>query len=665
MENSISKEISFGIKYRIDIEGLRALAIILVVASHLNIHWLKGGFVGVDVFFVLSGYLVTGLLINEIEITGKINIIKFINRRLKRLLPALYFMVIATSLFSIIAISPHEQYRQAVYSKYVLLWISNIKLIFSNFDYFKNLEINNVLIHCWTLGVEQQFYLIWPFIILLIYKLSKITDTKKEKVFYLFISLILAISLFFCVFLTYKLQKWAFYSMPTRLWQFSIGGLSGFLLKEKNSFIIKNNIIDKSFFIGISGIALIIFSAVSFRHNVPYPSFRSIVPSIGAALVIIAGSSTEKHLVSNLLSVKPMQWLGKISYSWYLWHWPVIALGRLLHPLNDLIINVKLIIISLFISVFSYYIVERPIRINNNFTKKPAVAFGSFAILILICFIISSLWSKNIYEFIKSPEQIKITNAKDDLPEIYSAGCDEWFNSSSVKICGSGSVDSKRTAMIVGDSVAAQWYPAIQSIFNSNEWKVLIITKSGCPFIDETIYYDRIGREYTECNVWRNKVTDKINFIKPDVVFLSNARYGFNKEQWIYGLVRILDKIKNNIDNILIINSTPLLQFDGPECLSRQKSQNILIPFSINCTTQYSGLSSDNINEWQSDASNQFDNVSTINMNDIICPDDICNAEINGIITYRDSQHLSATYAKSLSKNLAIRINKVINNKTN
>ena len=339
----ISEANSFRLGYRGDIEGLRAVAVLLVIVTHAGVPWIRGGFIGVDVFFVLSGYLITGLLLQEIKETGEIKFLKFYARRLKRLLPALLFMVILTSFLAALLFAPLEQLSHVAAARTASVWFSNIYFAITNFGYFDKSVDENLFLHTWSLGVEEQFYLVWPVLIMFLLGAWKWQGVKQD-LSRLFYGMIATIGLFlvFSVILSYTLPLWGFYSMPSRAWQFALGAIVLLWTTQKGkniSSISSLHISQKTSLVfsigGWAGIVLILASAFILGPNKTYPGLWALMPSVGAALVLVAGSSDHSTSITKLLSVSPMQWVGRLSYSWYLWHWPMLILGGVFFINNE------------------------------------------------------------------------------------------------------------------------------------------------------------------------------------------------------------------------------------------------------------------------------------------------------------------------------------------
>jgi peptidoglycan/LPS O-acetylase OafA/YrhL len=666
---TISNPASDRLGYRSDIEGLRAVAILLVVAAHAKVTWLAGGFIGVDVFFVLSGYLITGLLVQEIRTTRNLRFAMFYARRFKRLLPGLLLMLGCTGVLGLLLTAPSDQPNQAIGAASAAIWLSNFHFAFSNLGYFSPSAETNLFLHTWSLGVEEQFYLIWPLLVLLTFGALGRPDRPLNPARLKLAMLIVFISsLALCILWTRDLPQFAFYMMPARAWQFALGALvflyfgsptaRNRLAAVENGEGWLNSLIHWA---GGIGLSLIVLSALMLNANVPYPGAWALLPSAGAAAVLAAGAASPRTGVGYLLSLSPMQAIGRVSYSWYLWHWPVLLLGATVLNLEDPVMRLGLVVLSLVLAVLSYEFVETPIRLNARVLVRPRMVVLSAFALMIGANALALRWHNAATRRMEQPEQMRYVTARSDAPIIYGMGCDDWYHSADVRICAFGPSEAAHTAVVMGDSVALQWFPAYAEIFNKPGWRLLIVTKSACPMVDEPFFYARFGREYTECAQWRTDALKKIADIKPDIIIFGSAlNYGFTQEQWQNGTDRILKVISDAAQRVFIMRSTPVLPFDGPSCLAPRSRLYKALSSMSECVARVQDPHSDDVYAWLKSTAGHFKNVSVVDMTDAICPQGECHAEQPGVIVFRDSGHLSATFAKSLAPVLAAHLNEAM-----
>lgn len=649
----INENRDYRLGYRGDVEGLRAVAILLVVACHAKITWLAGGFVGVDVFYVLSGYLITGLLVQEIHTTGTFQFANFYARRLRRLLPALLLMLGVVCVLGRLLLAADGQDQQALAATSAALWLSNFHFAFANMDYFAPGAETNLFLHTWSLGVEEQFYLVWPLLVVLAMGAwagakAQPGTTRLKHAFGVVFVLALALSLYW----TWHAPRLAFYMMPSRAWQFALGALV-FVIMGTPKYQTGTWRLGPvwSVIAGWSGLAMILAAALLIDGSVPYPGYWALLPTLGTALVLVAGTGHAGWREANgWLRAKPMQALGRVSYSWYLWHWPVLLLGAELMNARSGWNRLSLVLLSLLIAAVSYWFFETPIRRNRKLIAKPGMAvFVGLAIMILSGSL-ALRWQSAAQARVKEPAQMRFAAAHFDAPVIYSIGCDDWYHSARVHICSFGDPHAKHTAIAIGDSVGLQWFPAYARVFDKPDWRLLVLTKSSCPMVDAPFFYRRISRKYTVCGEWRQAALKKVAALNPDIVVLgSTFTYPYTQRQWIDGTRDVLRALEGHAREIYIVRATPVLPFDGPSCLAPRSWLYRTLSGRAKCTSPAHAAQFDDAWRWLRVAVQPFQNVHLIDMNDDVCPHEICHAEIDGKIIYRDGMHMTASFASSLA----------------
>src|SRR3984885_5243991 len=307
-------------EFRSDIEGLRAVAVLLVVACHCGVSWCRGGFIGVDVFFVLSGYLITGLLMAEIRRTSRLDLPRFYARRARRLLPALLLVLLATLAAGELIQGPQELEFAGRAARATALYISNVFFDHNAADYFAPDVESNPFLHTWSLGVEEQFYLVWPLLLLL-----GMQRRRSNRPLIWLLAGVASLSLLFCIWSTAHRPTLAFYELPARAWEFGLGGLLACAgvstLRGATASLL-----------GWLGLAAILVAAYVLRDGAGFPGWLATIPALGTVAVLSAGPARSPYGVGLLLDSPPMQYLGARSYSWYLWHWPFIVLAAAMAP---------------------------------------------------------------------------------------------------------------------------------------------------------------------------------------------------------------------------------------------------------------------------------------------------------------------------------------------
>jgi hypothetical protein len=288
---------------------------------------------------------------------------------------------------------------------------------------------------------------------------------------------------------------------------------------------------------------------------------------------------------------------------------------------------------------------------------RPGVTVLTAVVLMMTANVLCIAWANTASKWLSSPIQQHYAKAKVDAPVIYLMGCDDWYRSDEVHACAFGSNTATHTAVLMGDSVGAQWFPAIATALDRPDWRLLVLTKSACPMVDESFFYPRIGREYVECTTWRKHALQMVAELRPDIVVLgSDSNYDFDHTQSVEGTARLLKAISAATGHIYILRGTPHLPFNGPACLSAQNWLPWLHTQQHRCEASAYSRQEEDAYQWLLQASKRFNNVALLDLNNSICPDGECRAERNDVVVFRDSQHLTATFVESLSEDLALRL---------
>ena len=641
--------------YRPDIEGLRAIAVLLVVAAHAGVPGMQGGFIGVDVFFVLSGYLITALLTLELKASGTIDFRAFYARRFRRLVPGLLLMLLFSCLLANLTLSPMRQVNQAGAAAASAAWASNFHFAFGNFDYFGPAAESNLFLHTWSLGVEEQFYLVWPLLLLLAFSGFRRRAGEAEAACLCRLktgmALVFAASLALSFWLMHAHPLSAFYMMPARAWQFALG--AGVWLAFTSSPALSPRAERIANCAGWLGLALILSSGLIYGTNAPYPGWRALLPSLGAALVIAAGSRPAgKFSVPALLSLSPLQAIGRVSYSWYLWHWPILIVGGAIYVRAGLPLRLALAAFSLALAAISCRFVELPLRQCDTLLRRPGrMVAGTLATLFLAS-VLAFSWGNRQAEAQLDPAYEWLGRTRADLPQLYGFGCDTWFSSAMPTVCTFGDENAPHTAVLMGDSVGAQWFPALKPWFERAGWRLLVLTKSACPMVDKAFFYPRIGKEYTVCAEWRQRALEFLRETKPEHVFLGSATIsgnGFSATDWTEGTRKVLQAISPHVEKITLIRGTPVLPFDALDCLADETPLTLYLGGKNRCSATPDTTQGDQVFAALQEAASGFANARLLDMNGIVCPDGRCYARAGDLIVFRDTQHLTARFTAHLA----------------
>lgn len=307
-------------RFRRDIEGLRAVAVVLVLLFHAEVPGFAGGYVGVDVFFVLSGYLITRLLLRERRATGTIRLLDFYGRRLRRLLPAAGLVIIATMVAARFILPPLLVSETAIDGAWAAGWMANVRFIRVGLDYLAGGGAESPLLHYWSLAVEEQFYLLWPALILLVARSARAHIERRVAGL---IAVVSVGSFVASVLLTGSNPVVAYYGSHTRAWEFAFGAALSLVVAQTVRWSAATRAV-----LGWGGLAAIVTTAVTYTLGTPFPGWTALVPVLGTVAVIAAGDGGDAGGVGRVLAVRPLQLIGRSSYALYLWHWPVLVLGE-------------------------------------------------------------------------------------------------------------------------------------------------------------------------------------------------------------------------------------------------------------------------------------------------------------------------------------------------
>jgi peptidoglycan/LPS O-acetylase OafA/YrhL len=423
---------------RKDIQSLRALAIVLVISAHAHIPGMQGGYIGVDVFFVLSGYLISGLILTEIENSGRFNALAFYARRLKRLLPALLVVLLSVAGIAWLLASPQQQGGDAEAAQAATLWLSNFYFAARVINYFSAGLGSNLFLHTWSLAVEEQFYLAWPWLVLFLlgaWRWQKRPLNRNHLTVGL--ALVGTSSLAAGAYWAQTDIPTAFYLMPGRAWEFSLGALT-FILRQHcatgDTHAWPPRLLGRSV-LNAAGLLMILLAACTYDDSLRYPGLWALLPTIGTALILLdIPESNPSTPLSKLLLQQPVLWfIGNISYSLYLWHWPVLILGGEIFG-QGWITRAVLIALSVTLATVTYVLVERPI--HQARLQRPFRVLVPSAIAMAAGFIATNAWQNSLQHLMQSPAQTRIEQATLDMPKLYrTVGCDTWYHSSLLKAC--------------------------------------------------------------------------------------------------------------------------------------------------------------------------------------------------------------------------------------
>ncbi|MFM2201018.1 MAG: hypothetical protein RL040_218, partial [Bacteroidota bacterium] len=467
------------------IQGLRALAAMLVTLFHAK--WVSGGFIGVDIFYVISGFLITGLLLREIERTGTINFKDFYARRFKRLLPTSFFVLALTAIFSWMLIPPTMRSSLGRDVIAASLYVSNYLFAWWQADY-QNLDATpSPVIHYWSLAVEEQFYLLWPLLVLSFFIVA--TKLKKRNILTLLVAGVTALSFVFSIYQTETSPIWAFYSLPTRAWELGLGALLVLIPPIRTKKLI-----------GLLGFIFIITSAFIFGETTAFPGLNAVLPVMGTVMLIATINSWPPFL-NDVANSRLFQWLGEISYPLYLWHWPLLVLPStyFARPL-EVYERILAIVATIVLADLTHRFIEEPFRKTKT---APTLVFRQSGVITLVSVLIGTVI------IFSSSDKIDVSGINGAVslaqikarPLVYDDGCHANYAQTKSDTCEYADTKSEKTMVLYGDSHAAQWFPALVEIASRSGYKLISFTKSACPSVD-TVRLDQGGFKMSRCKQW-------------------------------------------------------------------------------------------------------------------------------------------------------------------
>jgi peptidoglycan/LPS O-acetylase OafA/YrhL len=634
-----------GASYRGDIEGLRGIAVLLVVAYHAGIQRVSGGFAGVDVFFVLSGYLITGILVDQVTRTGRIDYVQFYARRMRRLLPAVTLTLLAVLAASAILLGPMERIEPALSAIATALYSSNLFFLSRAIDYFASSAEQNPLLHTWSLAVEEQFYLVWPFLVFVGWRFG-----RSRRRLALLMGVFSLASFAGCVLLTYKRQPWAFFGTPARAWEFGLGGIATLLPAMRGD-------LARTVWrwLGWIGLALVVGTAFVLRTTIPFPGYAALAPVVGTTLALIAGTMSDDRLsVRSVLDTRVLRWIGGRSYAWYLWHWPVLVFGAVLWPKMALPGRVACVVVALALAAATTALVENPLRFLPWLVARPrrSIAMG------LACTIGAAAIAFGAQRAAVARGGT-FWRAERDRNRLAGTGCTLDPEEVTPRFCTFGDPRSSTTVVLFGDSHAAQWFSAVDSVARLRHFKLLTLTKYSCSVARVAVWNIGEARRFVECEQWRDLAIRELLALHPSQVVIgqfarrgavrvtdSGALDSLSATGWTVALRSTLATLDSAGIGTLLLTDSPETRVAVPQCLSRAEHRGR--PASV-CAVARAVAVDSLSRQADVDASRGLANVRQLDLTDRICGPTTCEPIRDGIVVYHDGNHLSDAYVRMLT----------------
>ncbi len=660
--------------FRPDIEGLRGLAVIPVLLYHAAAPGWAGGYVGVDVFLVLSGYLITGLLARELTATGRISLAGFYARRSRRILPAAALVLVATVVASACLLPPVRTMGVAVDGVWAALFSANIHFSRQATDYLQAELAPSPLLHYWSLGVEEQFYLIWPALLLITVR-GRADVLRRAGIV---AGLVVVTSFALSLHLTATNIPWAFFSLPARAWELGIGALLAVVEMRGRTLPAGAATIT-----GWVGLGLVAAAVAWFGAETRFPGTAALAPTLGAALLIAAGARPSRFAAGRLLATRLPRFVGRISYSLYLWSWPLIAIpaGAFGTPLG-LAHRLALAALAIPLAVLTWRMIEQPLRRGRLIGQSPRRSLALAGVLTSVAVVVSlaaygRTWRLLVADGAGSepsarqetlvplasgplPADVRaaLATAAEAMPRPYRDGCHLAQTATRFAPCTYGVPASPRSVVLFGDSHAAQWFPALERIAMQRSWRLLVRTKSACGAPDVPVWNSAFKREYVECAEWRQEVLRDLARERPQLVIVAGGRRvaamadgalleGADRAQaWSAGLERTIRRLTALGAAVVLIGDTPLPAGHVPSCLSAHLDD------VQSCTAPRAHAIDEGGRARERDVA-AATGATFIDPSDWVCPSDPCPPVISSRLVFRDEHHLGTSFVEFLAPRLA------------
>ena len=691
--------------FRPDIEGLRAVAVLAVVLFHAGIPGVGGGFVGVDVFFVISGFLITGLLWREVSTTGTVRLGRFYGARARRLLPASALVGVVIMICQALLVPPLLARTAIDDGIACALYVGNYRFALRGVDYFAS-KVPSPFEHYWSLGVEEQFYVVWPALIIgtawLIRRVRRRAGahaTSRQTPYLVVLALVGAVSFALSLVLTHTAPSMAFFSLPTRAWELAAGGLVALTATHWRRLPARPAAIA-----GWAGLALILLACTRLDSTTPYPGTAALLPVLGTALVIGAGCAAPLQGCGRVLAWRPMQAVGRVSYSWYLWHWPVILVAKVfVVPLlgHAVWVGLVAVLISGGLAVLTTRFVENPLRfaapLRRSAAKSLALGAAVTAVAVAVGVVLHvpnpvghgpaaptmtvtappvptggdiALYDAAVQDVFAQVQAAVAASAdlkavpsnldppltdvaESKAPLAASNGCFRNFFEVGQPECATGDTTSATTVALVGDSNAGMWGAAFQQVAVQRHWRLESLTKSGCPLLDLPIINPLLRREYTECEQWRGQITDRLRAERPKLVVLSmwrryGARYGWASGFTSYdagtndSLTRVVQQLRGTGTQVLVLGPIPDLHSMVPVCLSGHLDDATACSSPRSTAVNEPGIAAEA-------AATKAGGGRYADVTALFCTADRCPPIVGNTVVYLDQDHVTVKYSQLLA----------------
>jgi len=697
--------------FRQDIQGLRALAVLLVILDHAEIGPFHGGFIGVDVFFVISGFLITGLLVSEAERTGRASLLGFYARRARRILPAATLVIVATVAASIYLLSGVEAEGAIKDAVWATFFAANFKLARDGTDYFQNDTPPSPLQHYWSLAVEEQFYLVWPLLVLLLclyaaWRVRRSAGARSlgPRVRDLGVSpLVVIVGFSFAYSVSYSTTDpvSAYFSPFTRAWELGIGALVACL--STRLILLKPAV---QALLSWGGLAAVVVAALVYDGSTLFPGYAAALPVVGAAALLAGGLRAAQWGPQRLLSLPPMRALGDWSYSLYLWHWPALIVAAEAWSSSDNPSGQpgsgpvwhRLVVVAVVVplSALSYHLVENPVRRAALFRGRrlrgvllyPAVVTMTLPLLAaadrqvsdelngggpaitvaqfgsgdapqsdqVVALVQASVNAAQSGAEIPANLKPSLLDLSTDIPDL--GKCQYFEINNNRPLCPRGDPDGDKTLVLIGDSHARQWIPPLDTLSKKYGYTAYYLIREGCPSSDVTPWMVH-GGPSTDCADFQDWARAEVAELKPDVVVLGSEanRRGFTSDddQLVNDVPTMAtmyrEGMEREIDAVSASGARTIVIGDPPAVTEHPgrclSERGATLKSCLSQEDQESLVFIDSLRQAAHNQGIQFVETATW-----FCAEGLCPSVVGDYIAHRDRTHISQSYAGFLTDEL-------------
>lgn len=701
-----------------DIQGLRAVAVLLVVAYHAFPSLIHGGFVGVDVFFVISGFLITGLLLRELDASGTIKLGAFYARRLRRLLPAALTVTVVTLAVAAMFYGPLRFLQLLGDAIWSTVSLANVHFGMSPDGYFTTTTPSPFL-HFWSLSVEEQFYLLWPLLLI------GSTLIGKRRGIPILLAIVLGGSLLVSVLLTTWGNPIAYYSLASRAWELAIGGALAWATVARTStsapsvagarrwvpvvaLVVAALVVTYALrtYSGagiprwaliapvlaavlillaprlnaalpgavrlvtlLVGLALIVAAALRYTSATPFPSWAALLPTLGAALVIASGTGGRAP-IPWLLANPVARYIGDISYSLYLWHWPALVLGTALLG-NGVAIRIGLVALAIALAALSYHFVEKGFsRLHRHARPRRVVTIGVVAVLVFVGGAAGVAATVPVSSGKAAPEMpaeadlgagpghipagvpsnvspsLIDLESPSSLSPVFTNGC----YATELTVCAGGDPDGDKTVVLAGDSHAGMWWPAFDIAAKKLGWRLYIVGKNGCPIVNVPVSVGSTADDWPACTLWQSQAVSAVVDLDPDLIVVDNLTAGYMSKvslrddfsgKWTPALTSTLQRL-GSAAPVLLMGPEPSMNKAPGDCLVANLND------ISSCHTALDRAVPQKLRDIAA-RSAAAAGATVIDPTTVLCTETICPVISYNLIMYRDGNHFTVQYAERLA----------------